>query len=252
MSSATKTVAKLAGCTALAGALLAGVLFPVVGGFGYASNQAVSTVDNVSAELAKGVVPGVSTMVDAAGNPIAWLYEQRRFEVPSDQISNEMKLAIVLRRGQTFRRPPRRGLAGHTPSVPDQHHQRTGRTGRLDTQPAVREELSTSGAGHHRRRTPSCHRNDTRAQDPRDRMALTLDRQLTKDEILTRYLNLVPFGNASFGIQDAARTYFGIDASDLSAMQAAMLAGMVQSSSALNRTRTWTASPHAETSFSTR
>ncbi len=40
------------------------------------------------------------------------------------------------------------------------------------------------------------------------RMALTLDDQLTKDEILTRYLNLVPFGNGSFGIQDAAQTYF--------------------------------------------
>ncbi len=66
------------------------------------------------------------------------------------------------------------------------------------------------------------------------RMALTLDEELTKDEILTRYLNLVPFGNGSFGIQDAAQTYFGIDAKDLNVTQSAMLAGMVQSSSALN------------------
>ena len=65
-------------------------------------------------------------------------------------------------------------------------------------------------------------------------MALTLDKKLTKDEILTRYLNLVPFGNGSFGIQDAAQTYFGIDAKDLNVPQSAMLAGMVQSSSALN------------------
>ena len=34
-------------------------------------------------------------MVDAKGNVIAWLYSQRRFEVPSDQIANTMKLAIV-------------------------------------------------------------------------------------------------------------------------------------------------------------
>lgn len=66
------------------------------------------------------------------------------------------------------------------------------------------------------------------------RMALTLDKELTKDEILTRYLNLVPFGNGSFGIQDAAQTYFGVDAADLTVPQSAMLAGMVQSSSALN------------------
>ena len=46
------------------------------------------------------------------------------------------------------------------------------------------------------------------------RMALTLDKTFTKPEILTRYLNLVSFGNSAFGIQDAAQTYFGIDASD--------------------------------------
>ena len=66
------------------------------------------------------------------------------------------------------------------------------------------------------------------------RMALTLDKTFTKPEILTRYLNLVSFGNGAFGIQDAAQTYFGIDASDLNWQQAALLAGLVQSTSTLN------------------
>jgi membrane peptidoglycan carboxypeptidase len=66
------------------------------------------------------------------------------------------------------------------------------------------------------------------------RMALTLDKTFTKPEILTRYLNLVSFGNNSFGVQDAAQTYFGINASDLNWQQAALLAGMVQSTSTLN------------------
>ena len=66
------------------------------------------------------------------------------------------------------------------------------------------------------------------------RMALTLDKTFTKPEILTRYLNLVSFGNGAFGIQDAAQTYFGINASDLNWQQAALLAGMVQSTSTLN------------------
>ncbi len=66
------------------------------------------------------------------------------------------------------------------------------------------------------------------------RMALTLDKTFTKPEILTRYLNLVSFGNGAFGIQDAAQTYFGINASELNWQQAALLAGMVQSTSTLN------------------
>ncbi|GFG62488.1 hypothetical protein MMUR_66240 [Mycolicibacterium murale] len=66
------------------------------------------------------------------------------------------------------------------------------------------------------------------------RMALTLDKTFTKPEILTRYLNLVSFGNNAFGIQDAAQTYFGIDAAALNWQQAALLAGLVQSTSTLN------------------
>ena len=66
------------------------------------------------------------------------------------------------------------------------------------------------------------------------RMALTLDKTFTKPEILTRYLNLVSFGNGAFGVQDAAQTYFGINASELNWEQAALLAGMVQSTSTLN------------------
>ncbi len=66
------------------------------------------------------------------------------------------------------------------------------------------------------------------------RMASDLDRNLSKDDILTRYLNLVPFGNRSFGIEAAARTYFGISAAELSVPQSALLAGMVQSSEYLN------------------
>jgi membrane peptidoglycan carboxypeptidase len=44
----------------------------------------------------------------------------------------------------------------------------------------------------------------------------------------------VSFGNGAYGIQDAAQTYFGINASELNWQQAALLAGMVQSTSTLN------------------
>src|SRR6185312_5487118 len=89
------TVIKLAWCCLLASVVAAGLMFPVVGGFGLESNRASDVVANGSAQLVEGEVPAVSTMVDAKGNPLAWLYTQRRFEVPSDQIANSMKLAIV-------------------------------------------------------------------------------------------------------------------------------------------------------------
>lgn len=89
------TIIKLAWCCLLASVILAALLFPVVGGVGLISNRASDVVANGSAQLVEGEVPAVTTMVDAKGNPIAWLYSQRRFEVPSDKIADTMKLAIV-------------------------------------------------------------------------------------------------------------------------------------------------------------
>ena len=60
------------------------------------------------------------------------------------------------------------------------------------------------------------------------RLALALEQQYTKAEILTRYLNMVYFGRGAYGIQAAAWRYFSVDAADLTLPQAAMLAGLVQ------------------------
>src|SRR6202165_85174 len=89
------SVIRLAGCCVLAGVVAAALMFPFAGGIGLMSNRAADVGANGSAQLIQGDVPQVSTMVDAAGNPIAWIYTQRRFEVATDQIANTMKLAIV-------------------------------------------------------------------------------------------------------------------------------------------------------------
>lgn len=230
----TRALLKLAGSCVLASVLVAGLLFPVAGGFGFVSNRAADAVDNVSAELVEGTVPAVSTMVDAAGNPIAWLYEQRRFEVPSDRISNDMKLAIVSIEDKRFAdhhgvdwQGTIRAFLTNTSSGEVQQGAST-----LDQQYVKNFNLLVVAKTDAERRAAI---ETTPARKIREiRMALTLDKELTKDEVLTRYLNLVPFGNSSYGIQDAAQTYFGIDAKDLNIAQSAMLAGMVQSSSKLN------------------
>lgn len=218
----------------LAAVIVAGMLFPVAGGFGYLSNRAADTVDNVSAELVEGTVPAVSTMVDITGKPIAWLYEQRRFEVPSDKISNEMKLAIVSVEDKRFGehngvdwQGTLRAFLTNTTSGEVQQGAST-----IDQQYVKNYQLLVVAKTDAERRAAI---ETTPARKIREiRMALTLDKKLSKEEILTRYLNLVPFGNSSFGIQDAAQTYFGVDASQLTITQSAMLAGMVQSSSKLN------------------
>lgn len=64
-------------------------------------------------------------------------------------------------------------------------------------------------------------------------IALYLETRLTKDEILSRYLSSVYFGDGSFGLRAAARHYFGKTPETLSIGEAAMLAGMVKAPSRL-------------------
>jgi penicillin-binding protein 1A len=58
-------------------------------------------------------------------------------------------------------------------------------------------------------------------------LAWQLEDRFTKDEILTKYLNTVYFGQGAYGVQAAARTYFDVDAEDLTVAQSATLAGLV-------------------------
>ena len=231
---AAVTLIKLAWCVLLASVVAAGLMFPAVGGFGLMSNRASDVVANGSAQLVEGEVPAVSTMVDARGNPLAWLYSQRRFEVRSDQIANAMKLAIVSIEDKRFAehngvdwKGTLTGLSGYVTGAADT---RGGST--LEQQYVKNYQLLVIAQTDAEKRAAI---ETTPARKLREiRMALTLDKTFTKSEILTRYLNLVSFGNGAFGVQDAAQTYFGVDASQLNWQQAALLAGMVQSTSALN------------------
>nr|MBA2725464.1 transglycosylase domain-containing protein [Actinomycetota bacterium] len=59
-------------------------------------------------------------------------------------------------------------------------------------------------------------------------LARQLEKKLTKDEILERYLNTVYFGHGAYGIQAAAKTYFGKGAHEVTLGESATLAGLVQ------------------------
>jgi len=62
-------------------------------------------------------------------------------------------------------------------------------------------------------------------------LAYRLERYLTKDEILTIYLNQIYLGSRAYGVEAAARTYFGVHVGQLSIAQAAILAGLPQAPS---------------------
>jgi penicillin-binding protein 1A len=62
-------------------------------------------------------------------------------------------------------------------------------------------------------------------------LALRLERQLTKDEILYLYLNQIYFGSGAYGVAAAAQAYFGKEVDDLTLAEGALLAGLPQAPS---------------------
>lgn len=65
-------------------------------------------------------------------------------------------------------------------------------------------------------------------------LAIKMNKAESKEEVLAGYLNTIYFGRGAYGIQAAARTFFGIDAKDLGVAQAAALSAMVNNPSNLD------------------
>ncbi len=59
-------------------------------------------------------------------------------------------------------------------------------------------------------------------------LTVEIEKQYSKDQILTMYLNQIPFGHGNYGVEAASRWYFGHDARTLTLPEAALLAGIIQ------------------------
>lgn len=59
-------------------------------------------------------------------------------------------------------------------------------------------------------------------------LAIKIERELSKQEILLRYLNTIYFGRGAYGVQAASRAYFGKDVSDIGLAESAYLAGLIR------------------------
>lgn len=65
-------------------------------------------------------------------------------------------------------------------------------------------------------------------------LAVKIEQNMTKDQILELYLNKIYFGKRAYGVQAAAQTYYGVNVDELNLAQIAMLAGLPQAPSSIN------------------
>ena len=219
----------LLGLCLLAGVLAAGATFPGVLALGLISNAAGDSVNSVSTDLTSGQLPQTSTITDASGNPIAYVFDQNRDPVAADKISPAMKAAIVAIEDRRFYQHQGVDWQGTIRAVVANSASGDVVQGASTlTQQYVKNYLLYVEAQTEAERLKAT--EQTPARKLREaRIALQMERSLSKEEILSRYLNIVFWGNGAYGVSAAARTYFGTTADQLTVPQAAMLAGMVRS-----------------------
>ena len=118
------------------------------------------------------------------------------------------------------RRDP--GWLLHQPAVRQEHPHPALRARRRRRE--LRRGAATAGP---RRRTASGTEGIQRKLQEM-RYAIALEQKYSKNDILLGYLNIANFGGSTYGIDAAAKYYFGVAAKDLTLAQAATLAGIVQ------------------------
>ena len=226
-----RTLFVLALTIVLAGALLAGLLLPWVGGPAIAAQQSSSLLGPPPDELTDESPAGNTVMLAANGEVITSFYEENRAPVASEAIAEVMKHALVAIEDARFYDHGGLDVQGTVRALVTNIAAGEVREGGSTlTQQLVKQTLLQAAVRAGSSEAREAATDDTVGRKLREvRLALALEETYGKDELLTRYLNIVYFGQNAYGIQPAARAFFGVDASALSLTQAALLAGLVRS-----------------------
>lgn len=226
------------GLSALAGLLMAGLALPAAGSLGALARNSVHTFDSLPADLEIPDLPQRSRILDDAGNTIATFYFENRVVVDYDQIAPVMRQALVDIEDSRFYEHGGMDLRGTLRAFVSNQTDQSVQGGSTLTQQYVKNVLvERAHAAGDKEAAQQARARDYGRKLQELRYAIALEEKFSKDEILTRYLNIAYFGSGAYGVEAAARHYFSVPASKLTLPQAALLAGLVQSPVAYDPTR---------------
>ncbi|NAZ76162.1 PASTA domain-containing protein [Kineococcus sp. T13] len=222
-----------------AGVLGAGLVVPAVAASGSLTSEGVDIFDELPTDLGDQSLSEATTILYADGSVMARVYDQNRIVVGFDQIAPVMKDAIL--------------------SIEDD---RFYEHGAVDLKGIVRALVSNAGGGGTQGASTltqqyvknvlveqAVERGDTEAAAAATeadgvegysrklremKLAVGVEKEMSKDDILAGYLNVAYFYNGVYGIEAASRYYFNKPAAELQLPEAALLAGLVQNPVAYN------------------
>lgn len=216
------------------GLLAAGLVLPSVAAANGATDLTVEAFDELPGDLEPGPLSEKSVVLAADGTVLAEFFAENREVVPLEQVASVMQNAVIATEDKRFyqhggidpagmARALVKNLAGSDregASTLTQQYvknvliESAVRNGDMAAVAAAREAEGTEGYARKLKEA---------------KLAISLEKKMTKDQILGNYLNIAQFGVSTYGVESAARRYFNVSAAELNYLQAATIAGITKS-----------------------
>ena len=222
--------------SAIGGALLAGMALPAVAAAGLGAKAASDHFLNLPSNFRAPLLPQRNTIEAADGSVVATAWntdnESNRIPVRLSQVSTLMQHAIISIEDQRFYEHGGIDVKGTLRALVNNSQTGNGLQGGSDiAQQYVKNSLELEAGSNAALRDAA--QADTFARKLQElRYATEVLQQMSRNQLLQAYLNLIPFGEGAFGVETAAETYFDTTAAKLNADQAALLAAVVNSPTA--------------------
>ena len=208
---------------------MAGLFTPLAAVVGAGASTASSVFDELPAELEEEPMSLPSKMYSADGKVIAQFWEENRISVKYEDISQNMIDAIVSIEDERFFE--HHGVDGQGLARIVVHNLTSDTTQGASTltQQYVNNQLINAGFLRGEKRLTYSGTKTVGDKLREMKLAVAAEKQMTKEEILEGYLNLVLFSRTTYGVEAASQMFFSKSAKDLNVPEAALLAGVVQS-----------------------
>ncbi len=166
--------------------------------------------------------PQATTILARDGSVIGMLYHEKRFVITLDDMPKYLPMAFLAIEDSAFyQHPGINPLAIVRAMLVNFERGTKSQGGSTITQQLVKQLLLSSERSYLRKMKEAI-------------LATKLEQELSKDQILALYLNYIFLGQHAYGVEAAARTYFGKNAANITLAEAALIAGMPQAPSRYN------------------
>lgn len=219
----------------MCGVLVASLVVPAVAAAGMGVSSSIGYFERLPEELTVQPPSQATKVLTSDGQPIATFYAENRVRVPLDQMSPFIKDGIIAIEDSRFYDHAGVDPQGILRALVSNLTKGGEQGASTITQQYVTNVLNEAQLSQDRPDEVVLNGQKTLGDKLREmKLAVTLEKKYTKNQILEGYLNIVFFSSNAYGIEAAARYFFSTSAKDLTLPQAALLAGLVNSPTLYN------------------